>query len=106
MDLKRAKHDVMKILAGAGVPCGACLDTGEVLSDPHLLARDMIVEVEHPVRGRYVTVGNPDQALGLTDEDHAGPAARRASAGGPARAGLRRGGHRRAQGGRRDLIDS
>ena len=49
----------MKILAGAGVPCGACLDTGEVLTDPHLLARDMIVEVEHPVRGRYVTAGNP-----------------------------------------------
>jgi formyl-CoA transferase len=57
--LERTKHDVMKILAGAGVPCGACLDTGEVLTDPHLLARDMIVEVEHPVRGRYVTAGNP-----------------------------------------------
>ena len=56
---ERSKHDVMKVLAGAGVPCGACLDTGEVLTDPHLLARDMIVEVEHPVRGRYVTVGNP-----------------------------------------------
>jgi formyl-CoA transferase len=56
---KRSKHEVMQILAGAGVPCGACLDTGEVLSDPHLKARDMIVEVEHPVRGRYVTVGNP-----------------------------------------------
>src|SRR5229473_7654388 len=56
---QRSKHDVMKILAGAGVPCGACLDTGEVLSDPHLQARDMIVEVEHPVRGRYVTAGNP-----------------------------------------------
>jgi formyl-CoA transferase len=56
---KRSKHDVMKILAGAGVPCGACLDTGEVLTDAHLRARDMIVEVEHPARGRYVTVGNP-----------------------------------------------
>jgi formyl-CoA transferase len=56
---KRDKHDVMTVLAGAGVPCGACLDTGEVLRDPHLLARDMIVEVEHPVRGTYVTVGNP-----------------------------------------------
>jgi formyl-CoA transferase len=56
---QRSKHDAMKILAGAGVPCGACLDTGEVLSDPHLHARDMIVEVEHPVRGRYVTAGNP-----------------------------------------------
>ena len=47
------------ILAGAGVPCGATLDTGEVLRDPHLRARDMIVEVEHPVRGTYITVGNP-----------------------------------------------
>ncbi|HEU5189403.1 MAG TPA: formyl-CoA transferase [Methylomirabilota bacterium] len=55
----RDKHEVMKILAGAGVPCGACLDTGEVLADPHLLERDMVVEVEHPVRGRYLTVGNP-----------------------------------------------
>jgi formyl-CoA transferase len=56
---QRSKHEVMKVLAPAGVPCGACLDTGEVLSDPHLQARDMIVEVEHPVRGRYLTVGNP-----------------------------------------------
>jgi formyl-CoA transferase len=56
---ERSKHDVMKTLAGAGVPCGACLDTGEVLADPHLRARDMIVEVTHPVRGSYFTVGNP-----------------------------------------------
>jgi formyl-CoA transferase len=56
---KRPKHDVMKTLAGAGIPCGACLDTGEVMADPHLRARDMIVEVSHPVRGSYITAGNP-----------------------------------------------
>jgi formyl-CoA transferase len=56
---QRPKHEVMKILAEAGVPCGACQDTGEILNDPHLQARDMIVGVEHPVRGRYITAGNP-----------------------------------------------
>jgi formyl-CoA transferase len=56
---RRPKREAMELLAGAGVPCGACLDTGEVLTDPHLLARDMIVELDHPVRGRFLTVGNP-----------------------------------------------
>lgn len=56
---KRPKREAMELLAGAGVPCGACLDTGEVLTDPHLLARDMIVELDHPVHGRFLTVGNP-----------------------------------------------
>jgi len=56
---QKTKYEVMKILAGAGVPCGACQDTGELLNDPHLRARDMIVEVEHPVRGSYLSAGNP-----------------------------------------------
>jgi formyl-CoA transferase len=56
---KRNKYEVTKILAAAGVPCGAVQDTGEVLNDPHLHAREMIVEVPHPVRGSYLTAGNP-----------------------------------------------
>jgi formyl-CoA transferase len=56
---ERTKHDVMRLMADAGVPCGACQDTGEVLADPHLKARDMIVDVEYPTRGTYQTVGCP-----------------------------------------------
>lgn len=53
------KHEVMAILGEAGVPCGACQDTGEVLSDPHLRAREMIVDIDYPTRGTYQTVGCP-----------------------------------------------
>jgi formyl-CoA transferase len=56
---KRTKHEVMEILAGAGVPCGAALDSVEVLADPHLKARGMIVELEHPRRGKYPMPANP-----------------------------------------------
>ena len=57
--MQRTKFDVMKVLGDAGVPCGACQDTGEVLADPHLIAREMIVDVDYPTRGTYKTVGSP-----------------------------------------------
>jgi len=55
----RTKHEVMRLLGEAGVPSGACQDTGEVLADPHLRARDMIVDINYPKRGTYQTVGCP-----------------------------------------------
>jgi formyl-CoA transferase len=56
---KRGKHEVMEIMAGAGVPCGAVLDSTEILSDPHLRKRRFIVDLEHPRRGPYPMPGNP-----------------------------------------------
>jgi formyl-CoA transferase len=56
---RHTKQEVMQMMGDAGVPCGACQDTGEVLADPHLRARDMIVDVEYPPRGTYQTVGCP-----------------------------------------------
>ena len=56
---QRTKFEAMKILGDAGVPCGACQDTGEVLADPHLRARDMILDIDYPTRGTYQTVGSP-----------------------------------------------
>ena len=64
---QRSKHEVMRLMGDAGVPCGAA-DTGEVLADPHLQARDMIVDVEYPTRGTYQTVGCPVKLSDLPAE--------------------------------------
>ncbi len=56
---QRSKHDIMRLMGDAGVPCGATLDTGEVLDDPHLRARDMILDIDYPTRGTYQTVVCP-----------------------------------------------
>ena len=41
------------------VPCGPVNNIAEALSDPQVLMRDMVVEMNHPVAGRYKTAGNP-----------------------------------------------
>ncbi|PON19290.1 formyl-CoA transferase [Candidatus Entotheonella serta] len=56
---QRSKYEVMEILGNAGVPCGAVQDTREVLADPHLKAREMIVDLEDPSFGPFQTAGCP-----------------------------------------------
>ncbi|MBM7516954.1 formyl-CoA transferase [Nocardioides nitrophenolicus] len=55
----RTKREVMRELLAQGVPAGAVNDTLEVIRDPDFIARDMVVEVEHPTQGPLTTVGMP-----------------------------------------------
>jgi formyl-CoA transferase len=57
--LQREKHEVMQVFAGRGIPCGAVLDTSEVLTDPHLRERGMVFDLDHPTRGRFSMIGCP-----------------------------------------------
>ncbi|MEA2383303.1 MAG: formyl-CoA transferase [Solirubrobacteraceae bacterium] len=55
MDKWEAFHKLNEV----NVPCGPILDARELLEDPDLAASGMIVEVEHPERGTFKTVGCP-----------------------------------------------
>lgn len=55
----RSKMTVMNTLGAAGVPAGAVLDTMELSTDAYLRESGAIVELEHPVRGRYLMPGWP-----------------------------------------------
>ena len=50
--LTRSKHEVLKLLNEAHVPCAPVKTAREVASDPHLEARGFWVDIEHPRRGR------------------------------------------------------
>jgi len=55
----KTKFAAMEIAGKAGIPCGAVLDTGDLFVNEHLKQREMIVTVEHPVRGPFTMPGCP-----------------------------------------------
>jgi crotonobetainyl-CoA:carnitine CoA-transferase CaiB-like acyl-CoA transferase len=55
----RTVADWVDTLLAADVPAGPILDYGQSLTDPHTLAREMVVELEHPVEGKLKSLGIP-----------------------------------------------
>ena len=53
------KFEVMAVLNPLNVPCGPVLSMKELSEEPSLRATGTVVEVDHPTRGPYLTVGNP-----------------------------------------------
>jgi formyl-CoA transferase len=49
----------MEILNKYDIPCGPILSMKELAEEQSLRATGTIVEVDHPTRGRYLSVGNP-----------------------------------------------
>ena len=55
----KTKFEAMKLLNEHDIPCGPILSMKELAEEPALRATGTIVEVDHPKRGKYLTVGNP-----------------------------------------------
>jgi crotonobetainyl-CoA:carnitine CoA-transferase CaiB-like acyl-CoA transferase len=47
------------ILLGAGIPAGPIMNYAQALASDHALAREAVMEIEHPVEGRVKSIGFP-----------------------------------------------
>jgi CoA:oxalate CoA-transferase len=55
----RTKAEVVNTLAGGGVPAAPVNNVAEMVADPQIQAREMFVELEHPIYGPVKITGTP-----------------------------------------------
>jgi len=78
---KHTKYEVMDMCAKADVPAGAILDVDDITKDPQYVERGLLVDIDHPQRGKVRLPGfasvmsevqidyKPSPALGEANED-------------------------------------
>ena len=57
--MTKTKFEAMDLLNKYDIPCGPILSMKEIAEDESLRKTGTVVEVDHPTRGKYLTVGNP-----------------------------------------------
>ncbi len=57
--MTKTKFEAMAELNQHDIPCGPILSMEELAAEPSLRATGTVVEVDHPKRGKYLSVGNP-----------------------------------------------
>jgi formyl-CoA transferase len=57
--MTKTKFEVMEICNARDIPVGPILSMKEIAEEPSLRKTGTVVEVDHPARGKYLTVGNP-----------------------------------------------
>ena len=55
----KTKFEVMNLCNAVDIPVGPILSMKEIAEDKSLRKTGTVVEVDHPTRGKYLTVGNP-----------------------------------------------
>jgi formyl-CoA transferase len=56
---QHTKFELMQLLNEIDVPCGPVMGTDDLVNDEHVKLREMIVELDHPKRGKWHNVGMP-----------------------------------------------
>jgi crotonobetainyl-CoA:carnitine CoA-transferase CaiB-like acyl-CoA transferase len=56
---QRPRAEVVRVLASGGVPAAPVNNVAEMVADPQVKAREMFVELDHPVYGPVRTTGTP-----------------------------------------------
>jgi formyl-CoA transferase len=57
--MTKTKFEVMELCNALDIPVGPILSMKEIAEDESLRKTGTVVEVDHPTRGKYLTVGNP-----------------------------------------------
>src|SRR6202161_3861690 len=57
--MTKTKFEAMAEFNQHDIPCGPILSMEELAEEPSLRATGTVVEVDHPKRGKYLSVGNP-----------------------------------------------
>ena len=57
--MTKTKFEAMALLNEHDIPCGPILSMEELAHEPSLRKTGTVVEIDHPMRGKYLTVGNP-----------------------------------------------
>jgi len=56
---KKTGKEWLEILNKAGIPCGPIYKLNDMFSDPHVISRGMVSEIEHPKAGKIKVTGVP-----------------------------------------------
>jgi CoA:oxalate CoA-transferase len=70
----RARAEWLAALEAAGVPCGPINDVAEVMADPQVAARNMVIRVIDEGVGEISMPGNPIKLSGFEDPSSRAPA--------------------------------
>jgi CoA:oxalate CoA-transferase len=71
---RKTADEWIALIDGAGIPCGPINTIDKIMTDPQVLSRNMIVEVEDKIAGPVKIAGNPVKMTSIAEKPFRRPA--------------------------------